>query len=66
MACPNDSGPWVTLVFSTPSRRLATAYVDGGGCLGVNLWIGGRREHALQGNPNLIKQLSSALGVSLG
>lgn len=65
VSCPNDSGPWVTLVFSAPRKRLATAYVDGGGCLGVNLWIGGRREHALQGNPNLIKQLSSALGISL-
>jgi hypothetical protein len=65
-ACPNDSGPWVTLVFSTPRKRLATAYVDGGGCLGVNLWIGGRREHALQGSPSLIRTLSSALGISLG
>ncbi|HEY2160861.1 MAG TPA: hypothetical protein VGH24_06100 [Solirubrobacteraceae bacterium] len=65
VACPNDSGPWVTLVFSTPRKRLSTAYVDGGGCLGVNLWIGGRREHALQGNANLLDQLSSALGISL-
>ena len=66
VACPNDSGPWVTLVFSTPRERLATAYVDGGGCGFVPLWIGGHRRHALQGSPSLIRSLSSALGISLG
>jgi hypothetical protein len=66
VACPNDSGPWVTLVFSTPRQRLGTAYVDGGGCDFVQLWIGGQRRHALQGSLSLIRSLSSALGIGLG
>lgn len=65
VACPNDSGPWVTLAFFKGHTRLATARVDGSGCLGVNLWIRGRREHPLQGNSKLLGELSSALGISL-
>jgi len=66
-SCPGSPGRSMNLVFLDGVRhRLARAYVDGGGCEIVNLWIRGRRRHALQGNPNLIKQLSAALGLSLG
>lgn len=66
VACPADFGPYVTLVFTSGSgERLATALVDGSGCGIVNLYVRGRREHALQGAPNLLKQVSSALGISL-
>ena len=67
-SCPADNGPIVTLTFTSAAsggHRLATAIVDGGGCEAVQLWLNGRREHALQGNPGLLNQLSSALGVSL-
>jgi hypothetical protein len=65
VVCPADAGPIVSLKFARRGSRLATASVDGGGCEIVNLWIHGRRRHALQGSPNLIKRLSAALGISL-
>jgi hypothetical protein len=67
-ACPADAGPFVTLELATAAkhgRRLATAYVDGGGCRRVGLVIRGHREHPLQGNPRLLGQLSSATGINL-
>jgi hypothetical protein len=65
-SCPNDTGPNVTLKFlSRSGADLATAVVDGGGCLGVTLSIHGRRRHALDGNAKLVNQLSTALGLSL-
>jgi hypothetical protein len=66
-SCPADNGPVVTLTFTsaeTGGRSLATAVIDGGGCELVQLWINGRREHALQGDPGLLGKLSSALGIS--
>jgi hypothetical protein len=65
-SCPGSPGQSMRLVFlDGAGHRLSTAYVDGGGCEIVNLWIHGRPQHALQGNPNLIRNLSSALGINL-
>jgi hypothetical protein len=65
-ACANDSGPYVTLAFLSKSGAdLATAVVDGSGCLGVTLSIHGRQQHPLDGNPRLVGELSKALGLSL-
>jgi hypothetical protein len=63
--CPADRGPYVTLAFARRGVRLATADVDGGGCESVIMFIHGHRQHPLQGNPELIDKLSSALGVEL-
>jgi hypothetical protein len=66
VACPNDTGRYITLAFgSRTGADLATAVVDGSGCLGVSLSIRGRQQHGLQGYPALVKQLSTALGVQL-
>lgn len=65
-SCPADTGPYVTLKFlSRGGADLATAAIDGSGCLGVGLSIHGPQQHALQGNAALIKQLSTALGLEL-
>jgi hypothetical protein len=56
----------VTLKFlSRGGGDLATAVIDGSGCLGVSLSIHGRQQHALHGNAALIKRLSTALGLEL-
>jgi hypothetical protein len=65
-SCPSDTGPYVTLAFLSPSgANLATAVVDGSGCLGVTLSIDGRQRHGLEGNAKLVGELSRALGVRL-
>lgn len=64
--CPSDTGPDVTLAFlSRSGANLATAVVDGSGCLAVTLSIDGRQRHGLQGTSKLVGELSSALGVRL-
>jgi hypothetical protein len=66
VACPVDWGPYVTLVFAAGwGERIATAVVDGSGCLGVKVWIRGHEAPGLRAKPELLGQLSSALGISL-
>lgn len=65
-ACPAVYRPHVTLAFAgRRGRTLAIARADGDGCGIVNLWIHGRREHALADGPLLIKKLGSLLGANL-
>ncbi len=73
-SCPSDPGVRVTLRFfaELASSPLAVAVVDPGGCGGVQLTLGGKRQPALAGGPipgepraSLVQALGSDLGVRL-
>ena len=74
VACPNDPGVRVTLRFfaGQAGSPLAVAVVNPGGCGGVQLTLGGKRQPALAGGPipgepraSLVQALGSDLGVKL-
>ena len=68
VACPNDAGPLVSLVFrhARTGPALATVVADGSGCGDVSIRVGHRQGPPLTGGPGLIKQLQLLLHAGLG